>query len=30
MVNGFASVTPLNPDLTTSGNLGKFRFLLRR
>ena len=30
MVNGFASVTPLNADLTTSGNLGKFRFLLRR
>ncbi len=30
MVNGFASVTPLNADLTTSGKLSRFRFLLRR
>jgi 5'-nucleotidase len=30
MVNGFASVTPLNADLTTSGKLGRFRFLLPR
>jgi hypothetical protein len=30
MVNGFASVTPLNADLTTSGNLRSFRFLVPR
>jgi broad specificity polyphosphatase/5'/3'-nucleotidase SurE len=30
MVNGFASVTPLNADLTMSGNLRSFRFLVPR
>jgi 5'-nucleotidase len=29
MVNGFASVTPLNPSLTTDSKLKKFRFLAR-
>jgi len=30
MVNGFATATPLNADLTTSGNLRSFRFLVPR
>jgi hypothetical protein len=30
LANGFATITPLNPDLTVSQKLRSFRFLLRR